>query len=103
MDEWRPSKLLDYCDRPEYWEESWRLEEACCHSNSGERLSANADVKNSQGVNNNNKTWTWLRKENLKIETESYQNITIRTNYIKIDPIYPTPPLGKDMKEGQFF
>ena len=21
----------------------------------------------------------------------------------KIDPIYPTPPLGKDMTQGQFF
>ena len=29
---------------PEYWEESWRLEETCCHSNSSERPSANADV-----------------------------------------------------------
>ena len=31
-------------------EKSWRLEEACCLSNSSERLLANADVKNSQGV-----------------------------------------------------
>ena len=23
-DKWRPSKLLHYWDRPEYWEESWR-------------------------------------------------------------------------------
>ena len=30
--------------------ESGRLEEICCHSNSSERLSAFADVKNSQGV-----------------------------------------------------
>ena len=32
-------------------------------------------------------TWTWLRKENLKIETESLlittKNNTIRTNHIK--------------------
>ena len=28
------------------WEESWRLEENCCLSNSSERPSANADVKN---------------------------------------------------------
>ena len=34
------------------WEDSWRLEETCCHSNSSERPSANADVKNSKGVNN---------------------------------------------------
>ena len=34
--------------RAEYWEESWRLEETCCHSNSSEKLSANTGVKNSQ-------------------------------------------------------
>ena len=39
---------------PEYWEESWRLEDTCCHSNSSERPSANADVKNSNGDNHNN-------------------------------------------------
>ena len=32
----------------EYWEESWRLEETCCHSNFNEKPSANAGVKNSQ-------------------------------------------------------
>ena len=31
----------------EYSEESWRLEETCCHSNASEIRSANADVKNS--------------------------------------------------------
>ena len=31
----------------EYWEVSWRLEQTCCHSNSSEKSSANADVKNS--------------------------------------------------------
>ena len=43
----------NYWDRPEYWEEFWRLEGTCCHSNSNEKPSANADVKNS--YNNNNK------------------------------------------------
>ena len=33
--------------RTESWDESWRLEETCCHSNSSEKPSANADVKNS--------------------------------------------------------
>ena len=51
---WRLSKLLHYWDRSEYWEQSWRLGETCCHSNSSEKPSAGADVKNSQGVNNNN-------------------------------------------------
>ena len=46
--------LNDYWKLPEYWEESWRLVETCCHSNSSERPSVLADGKNSQGVNNNN-------------------------------------------------
>ena len=37
-------------NRPEYREESWRLEETCCQSNPSERPSANTDVKNSQGA-----------------------------------------------------
>ena len=36
-----------YWKRPVYWEESWRLEETCCHSISSERPSDVADVKNS--------------------------------------------------------
>ena len=47
-------KLQHYWERPEYWEESWRLEETCCHSNSSERPSVSADVKNSNNNNNNN-------------------------------------------------
>ena len=43
-----------FLERPEYWEESWRPEKICCHSNSSERPTANAVVKNSLGVNNNN-------------------------------------------------
>ena len=45
--EQRPSKLQD-CE--EYWEESWRLEETCGLIDSSERPSANAGVKNSQGI-----------------------------------------------------
>ena len=30
-----------------YWDESWRLEETCCHSNSTKKQSANAASKNS--------------------------------------------------------
>ena len=48
-------------ERPEYWEESWRLEETCCHSNSSERPSANAGGKSS--YNNN-------------IQVSNKQNIT---------------------------
>ena len=39
-----------YWERPEYWEESWRLEDTYCHSNSSERSSDNVDVKNSHGI-----------------------------------------------------
>ena len=44
----RPSKLQHYQDQTKYWEESWRLEETCCHSDSSGKLSANAGVKNYQ-------------------------------------------------------
>ena len=43
----RQSKQQHYWKRPEYWEESWILEETCCHSISSERSSAYADVKKS--------------------------------------------------------
>ena len=57
-----------------------------------EKPSANIDVKNSKGVKiiiyiPHKKTWTWLRKGNLKRETEflliAAQNNAIRTNHIK--------------------
>ena len=50
-DKWRPSKLLNYWDRPEYCEDPWRLEETCCHSNSSQLTSV---WKTRKGVNNNN-------------------------------------------------
>ena len=53
-DKWRPSKLQHYWERLEYWKESWKLEETCCHSNSSKNPSAKTDVKNSQWVNNDN-------------------------------------------------
>ena len=40
--ELRPSKLQHSKDRPEYWEEFWRSEETCGHSDYSERQSANA-------------------------------------------------------------
>ena len=55
--------------RPEYWEESWRLDETCCHSNSNERPSDNTDIKNSQGVNNNNNIFIYLSMFNLILKT----------------------------------
>ena len=43
--EWRPSKQEHYWKLPEYWEESWRLEETCCHSISSDIHSSYSDVK----------------------------------------------------------
>ena len=43
----RPSKQQHYWKLPEYSEESWRLEETCCHSIYSEIPSAYADVKTS--------------------------------------------------------
>ena len=51
-DEWRLSKRQHYWRRPEYWEGSRRLEKTCYHSNSSEKQSANAGVKNPKRVNN---------------------------------------------------
>ena len=47
-DKWTPSKLQHCWDWPEYWEESWKLEETCCHSDSSEKPSVKDDVENSQ-------------------------------------------------------
>ena len=65
-DELRPSKLQHYWERPEYWEESWRLEETCWHSNSSEIPSPNADMKNSKRVNSNN-TFQFVKKSSCQI------------------------------------
>ena len=43
----RNQRQQHYQDQPEYWEESWRLEETCCHSKFNEKLSARSGVKNS--------------------------------------------------------
>ena len=49
-----------FWDRSEYWEETWRLEENCCHSR--KRPSANIDEKNSQGVNDKGtRKWRWYQ------------------------------------------
>ena len=51
-DEQRPSKLQHFflLRRPVYWEEFWRPEETCYHSDSSERPSSNAGGKNFKGV-----------------------------------------------------
>ena len=49
-DELKPSKLQHYWDQQEYWENSLRPKETCCHSDSSERLSANVGVKTLQEI-----------------------------------------------------
>ena len=44
------TRTIVFLNRLEYWVESWKLEKTCSHSNSSKRPSANADVKNFQGV-----------------------------------------------------
>ena len=44
------SKLQHCWDRPEYWEEPWKLEETSFRSNSCGKPSTNTDVKMSEGV-----------------------------------------------------
>ena len=75
---WRPSKPQHYWEQTEYWEESWRFEETCCHSNSREKPSAKADVKNSQGVK---KMWImiWLVGWSIRNCARNW-NFTILTN-----------------------
>ena len=40
-------ETIQTTERPEYWEESWWLEETSCYSNSSEKPSTKTDVKNS--------------------------------------------------------
>ena len=47
-DKWRPSKQQHCWDQPEYSEESGSLEVTCSHSDSNEKPSTNAGMKNSQ-------------------------------------------------------
>ena len=104
-DEWRPSKLLHYWERPEYWEKFWRVEETCSHLNSCEIPSANTDVKNSLGEiifakfrrqNWKKKTnifslqkqktieinWVWFRRAINRYIINSSQNKVIISNYV---------------------
>ena len=80
------SKLQHCWDRPKYWEVSWRLEDACCHSNSWGKLSTNADVKNSQGENNycNTNKWYMHSTESI-LENEKQKflwDFEIQTNHL---------------------
>ena len=76
-DEERPSQLLHYWERPEYWEESRGLEETCCHSNSNEKPSANTDVKNSRGVNNNDNNNKGPKQRNCSKQLQTHNQPTV--------------------------
>ena len=67
-------------DQPEYYEESWRIEETCCHSDSSGKPSANISVKNSHNnklikpkfliitiINRNNLFWRERKKCSIVI------------------------------------
>ena len=58
-EEKRPSKWRYCWDRLEYWEESWKPEEICCHSDSSERPSAIAAAKNSPYAQPSTCPWKW--------------------------------------------
>ena len=49
------TKKLYYWELLEYLQESWKLEETCCHSTSREKPSAYVGEKNTQKWTNNNK------------------------------------------------
>ena len=71
-DEWRPSKLQHCWERPEYFEESWRLEESCCQSNTNEIPSAKTDWKNSLGVKSNTHSTKQVLSRQNKIADVDY-------------------------------
>ena len=86
-------QLLHYWEWPEYWEESeeesWRLEETCCNSNSSKRPSTKTDVKNSQGwvswrLTPSNK-WKWKIRsgKNISGELENYETKLSNRSLIK--------------------
>ena len=47
LDKQRISTIQQYLNQQEYWGESWRLEETCCHSESSEKAYAHISLKNS--------------------------------------------------------
>ena len=52
-----------YWERPEYWEESLRLEETCCRSNSCERPSADAVM--------------WKTRKEYRNDNNNYNNMML--------------------------
>ena len=48
----KPSKLQYYCDRPDYWKESWRPAQTSCHSDICVKPSVNLGWKCIKKINN---------------------------------------------------
>ena len=91
------NQSIHYWERPEYWEESWRLEETCCLSNSSERTSAHTDVKyshnNNDNNNNDNRCRRLIRSDKKKLKKmkirEMIRIVVLmkdRSTYRLIDP-----------------
>ena len=90
-DERRLSKWQHNWKRPEYWGESWRLEETRCHSSSIEKPLGNIDnfkgVNNNNNNNNNNKGdtncgWcTWNDPQRIGKEPGRFENIRTRRDH----------------------
>ena len=63
----RTSGDLQQCwDKLEPWEESWRLQETCCHSVFCEKSLAYADVKNSNNNDSSSRNQKKKKKKNSK-------------------------------------
>ena len=96
-DEWRPPKLLYHWERPEYREETWKLEGTYCYLNPSERPSTNDDMKNFQGINNNN----MLKPASV---LENYTHTLLWDLDIRTDHLISTrgPDLIITMKKREF-
>ena len=72
-------ETIQTTDQPEYWEESWKLEETCCDSDSSGKPSANTGVKNSQmrKYNNNNPEHRYL-EEPWRSEKTRHTQISLK-------------------------
>ena len=83
-----------------YWEESWRLKETCSHSSSNERSSANAGMKNSQGVHN--QTERKFLKEYFR-RTRKFLETKLDSRNLN-NGLYPRKILGTILKvyKGRF-
>ena len=45
---------------------------------------------------------TYTISVNMNVQLTRFTNLFAKNNLRQIGPIYPTPPLGQDMTQGQF-